>query len=91
MNKQTTPLRHTENDNDKRGNPETPHEVPHSSNKRTSYFRDNLEKQKEETKKHIEEKMKNTLKNSENNPTFFKENPPKNSRITHSGKDHPDE
>lgn len=37
------------------------------------YFRDNLQKQKEETKRDIEEKIRNTLKGSKNKPTFFKD------------------
>lgn len=36
------------------------------------YFRDNLQKQKEETKRNIEKKMKSTLKGCKNKPTFFK-------------------
>ena len=36
------------------------------------YFRENLQKQKEETKRNIEENMKSTLKGCKNKPTFFK-------------------
>ncbi len=52
---------------------------PESQNKKsaahspTNYFRDNLQKQKEETKRKIKEKMDDCLKNRQNKPTFFKE------------------
>ncbi len=43
-----------------------------SNNKSAEYFRDNFQKQKEECKRKIEEKMNDCLKKRQNQPTFFK-------------------
>lgn len=59
-------------DNSQRSNPSATGETK-SGHDSHHYFRENLQKQKEETKRSIEEKMKNTLKSCKNKPTFFKD------------------
>lgn len=86
MNKQTIPNGHSEKPYEGE-NSQNSNEATHDNNQSTSFFRDNLQKQKEETKKNIEEKMKNTLKSGENKQMFFKDNPPQNIRKTNSGED----
>lgn len=73
MNKQPFTHTHTDNDNYKKGDPDTPNETTSQNHGHPHYFRDNLQKQKEETKRIIEEKMKDSLKNGKNKPTFFKD------------------
>jgi len=73
MNKQPFTHTHTDNDNYKKGDPDTPNETTSQNHDHPHYFRDNLQKQKEETKRIIEEKMKDSLKNGKNKPTFFKD------------------
>lgn len=60
-------------DNSQRSNPSATGETKSGHDSPLRYFRENLQKQKEETKRSIEEKMKNTLKGCKNKPTFFKD------------------
>lgn len=73
MSKENIPYTQSASESSKGNNPDSPNKKTSAAHNPNNYFRENLQKQKEETKRKIKEKMEDCLKNRQNKPTFFKD------------------